>query len=177
MGVSNAVALAIIFTTAATLNANGITNIETSAQAAEALRLIAGSFAEWLFALGIIGTGLLAVPVLTGSAAYAIGEMFKWPTGLARQPGEAKAFYATLALATFIGMGLNFTPINPIKALYWSAVINGVVAVPVMLTMMVIAGKSSIMGEFRVTGVLKALGWLGTAVMTAAVLAMIGAQF
>src|SRR6185295_6099630 len=109
------------------------------AQAAEALRPFAGNAAFALFAIGIIGTGLLSVPVLAGSAAYAIGEARKWPVGLARQPMEAKAFYATVAFATLIGMGLNFTPLNPIRALYWSAVINGVVAVPVM-------------GDFVVTG-------------------------
>ena len=110
MGFSNVIALAIMITTAATLNVNGVTDVETSAQAAEALRPIAGSLAETIFALGIVGTGLLAVPVLAGSAAYAIGEARKWPVGLARQPMEAKAFYATVALATLVGMILNFTP-------------------------------------------------------------------
>ena len=141
MGISNLIALAIMITTAATLNVKGVTDIATSAQAAEALRPIAGSLAETIFALGIVGTGLLAVPVLAGSAAYAIGEARKWPVGLARQPMEARAFYATVALATLVGMILNFTPVNPIQALYWSAVTNGVVAVPVMIVMMLMSAE------------------------------------
>ena len=177
MGISNLIALAIMITTAATLNINGVTDIETSAQAAEALRPIAGSLAETIFALGIVGTGLLAVPVLAGSAAYAIGEARKWPVGLARQPMEAKAFYVTVALATLVGMILNFTPVNPIKALYWSAVINGVVAVPVMIVMMLMSAEPKIMGQFVVTGWLKALGWVSTVVMAAAVIAMLVTSF
>ena len=149
MGISNMIALAIMITTAATLNVNGVTDVETSAQAAEALRPIAGAFAETIFALGIVGTGLLAVPVLAGSAAYAIGEARKWPVGLARQPMEAKAFYATVALATLVGMILNFTPMNPIKALYWSAVINGVVAVPVMVDHDADVGRTKDHGPVR----------------------------
>jgi Mn2+/Fe2+ NRAMP family transporter len=136
MPFSNVIAVSIILTTAATLNANGATNIETSAQAAEALRPLAGAFASLIFTVGIVGTGLLAVPVLAGSAAYAICEGRRWPIGLSRQPREAKAFYATLAVATAIGVIVNFTPINPIRALYWSAVINAVVAVPVMVLLM-----------------------------------------
>lgn len=130
MGFSNFIALAIMITVAATLHANDVTDIQTSAQAAQALRPIAGSLAETIFALGVIGTGLLSVPVLAGSAAYAVGEARGWPTGLARQPMEAKAFYAVICIATIVGMIMNFTPIDPIRALYWSAVINGVVAVP-----------------------------------------------
>src|SRR5689334_23892138 len=114
-------------TTAATLHTNGVTDVQTSAQAAEALRPIAGKFAFAVFTLGIVGTGLLAVPVLAGSAAYAVGEACKWPVGLARRPLAAKAFYGTIALATVLGAAINFSPINPIKALFWSAVINGVV--------------------------------------------------
>jgi Mn2+/Fe2+ NRAMP family transporter len=128
MGISNLVALAIIVTTAATLHANGMTDIQTSQQAAEALRPLAGRFAFLIFALGIIGTGFLAVPVLAGSAAYAIGEARKWPVGLARKPMEAKAFYCTLAVATVVGTIINFMPVDPVKALYWSAVINGIMA-------------------------------------------------
>ena len=112
MGISDFIVLAIIISTAATLHASGTTNIETSAQAAEALRPIAGNFAATIFALGIVGTGLLAIPVLAGSAAYAVGEARKWPIGLARQPKEAKAFYATIVLATAVGVLLNFTPIK-----------------------------------------------------------------
>jgi NRAMP (natural resistance-associated macrophage protein)-like metal ion transporter len=172
MAFSNLVALAIIFTTAATLHSNGITNVETSAQAAEALRPVAGPFAFTLFALGIIGTGLLAVPVLAGSAAYAVGEARKWPVGLALKPEKAKAFYITLTIATMIGVALNFSPINPIRALYWSAVINGVVAVPVMIIMMHMTANPKVMGQFTINGGLRSAGWLATAVMVAAALAM-----
>ena len=138
MAFSNLVAIAIIVTTAATLHLYGFTNIQTSSQAAEALRPVAGRFAFSVFTLGILSTGLLAVPVLAGSAAYAIGEARKWPTGLARQPLQAKAFYTTIAIATLIGVALNFTSFNPIQALFWSPVINGVVAVPVMVLMMLL---------------------------------------
>jgi Mn2+/Fe2+ NRAMP family transporter len=134
MAFSNLVALAIIIATAATLHQNGVTDI--SAQAAEALRPIAGEFAAVVFALGIVGTGLLAVPVLAGSAAYAVGEARRWTVGLARRPQSAMAFYAVIVVATMAGTLLNFAPLNPIKALYWSAVINGIVAVPVMIVMM-----------------------------------------
>lgn len=172
MAASNLVALAIVLTTAATLHAHNITNIESSAQAAEALRPIAGSYASIIFALGIVGTGLLAVPVLAGSAAYAIGEACRWPVGLARRPLKAKAFYATIAAATIIGMVLNFTPINPIAALYWSAVINGVVAVPVMAVMMLMVRQRRVMGAYIVAGPLLWLGWISTAAVGASVLGM-----
>jgi Mn2+/Fe2+ NRAMP family transporter len=172
MAFSNLVALAIIITTAATLHTAGITDIETSSQAAEALRPIAGPFAFAVFTLGIVGTGLLAVPVLAGSAAYALGEARKWPIGLARQPKEAVAFYATIALATLMGVAVNFSPIAPIRALYWSAVINGVVAVPVMCVMMLITANTSIMGKFEITGSLKFIGWAATIVMAAAAIGM-----
>lgn len=173
MGLSNTVALAIVATSAATLHLHGITTIDTSAQAASALGPIAGPYATWIFAAGIVGTGLLAVPVLAGSAAYAIGEARGWPVGFTRKVLEAKAFYATIAIATLIGMIINFTAINPIRALYWSAVLNGLLAVPVMLTMMRIASRSDIMGAFIAKGWLKALGWLATAVMFVTALAMI----
>jgi len=172
MGFSNFIALAIMITAAATLHANNVTDIQTSAEAAQALRTIAGSLAETIFALGVIGTGLLSVPVLAGSVAYAVGEARKWPTGLARQPMEAKAFYAVICIATIVGMIMNFTPIDPIRALYWSAVINGVVAVPVMGLMMWLAAAPKVMGEFVVVGWVKALGWAATAVMALAVAAM-----
>lgn len=172
MGASNLVALAILFTAAATLGVAGIADIQTSADAAEALRPIAGEHAAILFALGIVGTGLLAVPVLAGSAAFAIGEALEWPVGLARRPLQAKAFYATIAAATLIGMALNYMPINPIKALFWTAVINGVVAVPVMAIMMLLSQRESVMGGFIVRGPLKWLGWLATALMAAAAVAM-----
>jgi NRAMP (natural resistance-associated macrophage protein)-like metal ion transporter len=172
MAFSNLVALAIIVATAATLHAAGITDIQTSTQAAEALRPVAGPFAFTLFALGIIGTGLLAVPVLAGSAAYAVCEAGKWPVGLSRKPGKAKAFYATLAIATLLGVAINFSPINPIKALYWSAVINGVVAVPIMVAMMDMTGNPKIMGAFQIHDGLRLMGWLATAIMAAAAVIM-----
>ncbi len=172
MALSNLVALAIMVTTAATLHVAGVTNIETSTQAAQALRPVAGPLAFTVFTLGILGTGLLAVPVLAGSAAYALAEARRWPDGLARKPKAAKAFYATIALATLIGMLINFSPVNPIKALYWSAVINGVVAVPVMAIMMSMTAREKIMGEFVIGGLLRAVGWIATAVMAAAVLGM-----
>ena len=172
MGFSTLIALAIIMTAAATLHANGKTNIETSAQAAEALRPVAGAFAEIIFALGVIGTGLLAVPVLAGSAAYAIGEGRKWPGGLARKPKEAVSFYSVLALSAGSGIALNFTPISPIAALYWSAVVNGVLAVPVMVLLMVMVRRRDVMGKFLVGGPLYWLGWLSTAAMAICVIAM-----
>ncbi len=172
MAFSNIVSLAIMLTTAATLGAHGITDIQTSAQAARALRPLAGHFAATLFTLGIVGTGLLAVPVLAGSAAYAIGEARQWPAGLGRRPKEAQAFYATITMATLIGMLINFTPINPIRALVFSAVINGVVAVPLMAIMMRIVARADIMGPFVVRGPLRFLGWLATAVMGLVALGM-----
>jgi NRAMP (natural resistance-associated macrophage protein)-like metal ion transporter len=173
MAFSNIIALAIIMTTAATLNKAGITHIETSVQAAEALRPIAGDFAFFVFALGIIGTGLVAVPILAGSAACAIGEACKWPIGLARMPKHAKAFYSTLTAATVVGMGITLTPIDPIKALYWTAVINGVVAVPVMSVMMLMIAQRKVMGKFTIHGWIRWLGWASTLAMAACVIGMI----
>jgi hypothetical protein len=172
MGLSNLVALFIIITTAATLNANGHTDIQTSSQAAEALRPIAGPFAFTIFALGIIGTGLLALPVLAGSAAYAIGEARRWPVSLAKLPHHAKAFYGTIALATVLGVLMNFSSIDPVKALFWSAVVNGVVAVPVMVMMMLMASRRDVMGEFALPAFLKGMGWLSTAAMFFAAVGM-----
>jgi Mn2+/Fe2+ NRAMP family transporter len=125
-----------------------------------------------LFALGIIGTGLLAVPVLAGSAAYAVGEASKWAVGLSRKPEKAQRFYTTIAIATMVGIAINFSPINPIKALYWSAVINGVVAVPIMVAMMHMTGNPKIMGAFRIHDGLRLMGWLTTALMAVAPLIM-----
>jgi NRAMP (natural resistance-associated macrophage protein)-like metal ion transporter len=173
MAFSNLIALCIVLTTAATLNTHGITNIQTSSQAAEALRPIAGQFAFSIFALGIIGTGMLAVPVLAGSAAYALGEALRWPVGLAREPKKAKAFYGTIAGATIIGGILNFTPLDPVKALFWSAVINGVAAVPIMYMTMRMATNKKIMGQFDVRGTLRMLGWLATATMAVAAVGML----
>ncbi len=172
MGLSNIIALFIMLTTAATLHAHGVTNIETSSQAAEALRPIAGPFAFTVFALGIIGTGLLAVPVLAGSAAYAVGEALRWPVGLARRPSRAPAFYAMIAAATLIGALLNFSPLDPIKALFWSAVINGVAAVPLMVMIMLMASRKLVMGRFTLTPLLASLGWLSTAAMALAAVGM-----
>jgi NRAMP (natural resistance-associated macrophage protein)-like metal ion transporter len=148
MAFSNGVAYCIILTTAVTLHLHGVTEIHTSAQAASALRPIAGEFAFWLFSAGIIGTGLLAIPVLAGSAAYAIAGAFHWRNSLELKPIMAKGFYGIIALSTLMGVGLCFTPIDPIKALYWSAVINGVISVPIMVVMMLMAARPDIMGRF-----------------------------
>jgi NRAMP (natural resistance-associated macrophage protein)-like metal ion transporter len=172
MAFSNVIAISIMITTAATLHANGVTDIETSSQAAEALRPIAGDFAFIIFALGIIGTGLLAVPVLAGSSAYAVGEMLHWKVGLARLAKDAPGFYGVLAVATLVGIGLNMTPIDPIKALYWSAVVNGIVAVPVMVITMLMVANRKVMGEFDVHGGLWALGWVSTVAMGLCVIGM-----
>jgi NRAMP (natural resistance-associated macrophage protein)-like metal ion transporter len=172
MGLSNIIALFIMLTTAATLHAHGVTDIETSSQAAEALRPIAGPFAFTIFALGIIGTGLLALPVLAGSAAYAVGESLRVPVGLAKQPGRARTFYATIAVATVVGAVLNFTALDPVKALFWSAVINGVVAVPVMTMIMLMGSRRKVMGRFMLGPWLMGLGWLATLVMAAAAVGM-----
>jgi NRAMP (natural resistance-associated macrophage protein)-like metal ion transporter len=177
MAFSNIIALAIILTTAATLNKAGITSIETSAQAAEALKPIAGEFAFVVFTLGIVGTGLLAIPVLAGSAAYAVGEACKWPIGLSRQPREAVAFYVTLAAAAMLGAGITLSPIDPIKALYWSAVINGIVAVPVMSVMMLMIAQRRVMGKFTIHGWLRWLGLTATGAMAACVVGMIWSWF
>ena len=173
MAASNLVALAIMLTTAATLNAHGILDIRTSADAAEALKPFAGEYASVVFALGIVGTGLLAVPILAGSAAYAVGEARRWPVGLDRKPRRAKAFYGTIVAATAIGALMNFTPIDPIRALIVAAMINGIVSVPVMAVMMLVATRRSVMGVFTITGPLLWLGWLATAVMAAAVAGLV----
>lgn len=172
MGFSNLVAFFIILSAAATLNRAGVTDIQTSAQAAEALRPLAGDFAFLLFSLGIIGTGMLAVPVLAGSAAYAVVECFDWNSGLDKKLREAKRFYAIISLATVGGVALNFTPIDPIKALLWSAVINGVIALPIMVVMMLLGSNARVMGRFTIGKRLRWLGWLATAVMGLAVIAM-----
>jgi len=172
MGYSNLISLFIIITAAATLNAHGITDINTSAQAAEALRPIAGVLTFALFAAGIIGIGLLAVPVLAGSCAYALGEALDWPTGLDRLPLDACAFYGTIIVSTLIGIAINFVGMDPVKALFWSAVINGVVAVPLMVMMMIMAMAPKVMGHFTLSAGLCAMGWLCTAVMAVAVAIM-----
>ncbi len=168
MGISNLIALFIIFATAATLHASGVTEIQTSSQAAEALRPIAGVFTFALFAAGIIATGMLAVPVLAGSAAYGVSEVFGWTEGLERRPREGKSFYATIAVATLGGVALNFTSLDPVKALYWSAVVNGVLAAPLMAVMMVIAMNPRIMGRLTLPRPMLVVGWLATSVMALA---------
>ena len=171
MAISNIIALLIIIATASTLNANGITEIETTAQAAEALRPIAGEFAFVAFGIGIIGTGLLAVPVLAGSAAYAVAEMFRWPEGLGRPPREAKAFYGTIAIATIGGVVLSFTAIDPIRALYWSAFLNGVLATPLMIILLAMVTNRRIMGRLTAPIWMVSLGWLAVVVMSLATIA------
>ena len=173
MTFSNLIALAIIVSAAATLHPAGITHIETSAQAAEALRPVAGPFAFVLFCLGIVGTGMLAVPVLAGSAAYAVAETFRWKHGLDLKPHQARGFYAVVALATAGGVLLNFIGIDPIRSLVWAAVINGVAAVPIMAVMMLLATDSRVLGKFAVRGWLKVAGWLAMATMAVAVAAML----
>jgi len=160
-------------TAAATLNAHGITDVQSSAQAAEALRPIAGDFAFVLFAVGIIGTGLLALPVLAGSAAYAISEASGWAGGLERRWRDAGGFYAVLTAATLLGLGIDYTPLDPIQALFWSAVLNGVISVPIMAAMMIIATRKQIMGAFTATLNQRIFGWLATVVMAAAALALL----
>jgi len=172
MAFSNAIAFCIMLTTAATLHEAGITNIQTSSQAAEALRPIAGNSAFLLFALGIIGTGLLAIPVLAGSAAYAVAEAMKWPIGHGKSLTEAKGFYFIITVATLLGVSIDFTPIDPIKALLWSAVVNGVISVPIMAVMMRMAVRPEIMGPLTIRPRLQRLGWFATGLMTIAVVAM-----
>ncbi|MBV9488937.1 MAG: divalent metal cation transporter [Verrucomicrobia bacterium] len=168
MAASNVIAFFIILTAAATLHATGKTDIGTAAEAAEALRPVAGPFASLLFASGVIGTGLLAIPVLAGSAAYAVSEALRWRTGLGRKPTEAVGFYGVLSAATLIGLGLTLTSLDPIRALFWSAVLNGIVAVPIMLVMMLMATNTKVMGAFTISGWLRLLGWTATAVMALA---------
>jgi NRAMP (natural resistance-associated macrophage protein)-like metal ion transporter len=172
MILSNVIAFFIILTTASVLHRNGITNINSATQAAEALRPLAGDFTFLLFALGIIGTGLLAIPVLAGSAAYGVAEAFGWPATLEAKAPEAAGFYSIIAAATVIGFGLGFTGFDAIHMLVWSAVLNGIVAVPIMAMMMVIVSNSQAMGRFRARSWLIALGWIGTALMGVAVLAL-----
>ena len=169
---SNAIAFFIILTTAGVLNAHGVTNINSAAEAAEALRPLAGNFTFLLFALGIIGTGMLAIPVLAGSAAYGVSEAFGWRATLEARAPEAVGFYTIIAAATVIGFGLGFTGITAIHMLVWSAVLNGIAAVPIMAMMMMIVANRKLMGRFRARTWLIALGWLGTALMALAVMAL-----
>ena len=173
MGFSNLIAFCIILSTAATLHSAGALDIQTSAQAAEALRPLGGPTTFLLFSLGIIGTGMLAVPVLAGSAAYAVTESFDWQSGLDRKLHEALEFYAIIAIATVGGVALTFGGLDPMKALVWSAEINGVIAVPIMAVMMLLASRADIMGQFVIRPRLRGLGWMATAVMAVTVAAMI----
>jgi NRAMP (natural resistance-associated macrophage protein)-like metal ion transporter len=171
---SNVIAFFVIVTTASVLHAHGVTNINSATEAAEALRPLAGNFTFSLFALGIIGTGLLAIPVLAGSAAYGVAEAFGWRATLEAKAPDAVGFYTIIAAATVIGFGLGFTGISAIHMLVWSAVLNGIVAVPIMAMMMVIASNSRAMGRFKARSWLIALGWIGTALMGVAVAALLG---
>jgi NRAMP (natural resistance-associated macrophage protein)-like metal ion transporter len=172
MGFSNAIAFFIILGTAVTLHASGITHIETAAQAAEALRPIGGPVTFLLFSLGIIGTGMLAVPVLAGSAAYAVAESLEWNSGLDSKWHEALEFYAIVAVATIGGVVLTFTHLDPMRALMWSAEINGVIAIPIMIVMMLLASRQDIMGQFVIRPRLRRLGWTATTVIAVSVTAM-----
>ncbi len=165
---SNIVAMCIVISTAVTLRLHGITTITSAGQAAEALRPIAGPFTFILFAIGIIGTGLLALPVLAGSAAYAVGEVLKYPIGLEKKPKDAKVFYGVIAASLLIGIGLTVININPITALFWSAVLNGVTAGPIMIMMMLIATNREAMGPFTLRRWLRIGGWGSAIVMLVA---------
>jgi NRAMP (natural resistance-associated macrophage protein)-like metal ion transporter len=173
MGFSNLIAFCIMLTTASALHAHGILDIQTTEQAAQALRPIVGEAAYWLFSLGVIGTGLLAVPVLAGSAAYALAEVIGWPVGLGRQPTDAKGFYGVLAGAVLVGVALNFAGIDPVKALLWAAVVNGLVSVPVMVVMLSLASSRAVMGRFAIGRLLGWTAWLAVAVMLAASVAFL----
>jgi len=172
MAFSHVIALAIIIATAATLNPLGIVQIDSAAQAAEALRPIAGSFAFALFAIGIIGTGFLAVPVLAGSAAFAVAEIFGWKEGLEYKPQQAAGFYSIIVVATVTGILIDWSSIDPIRALFWSAVLNGLCAVPIMAAMMIVAHRRQVMGRFTERPLLMSFGWAATVVMAAAAIAM-----
>jgi NRAMP (natural resistance-associated macrophage protein)-like metal ion transporter len=169
---SNLIAFCIMLTTAVTLHAAGVADIQSAAQAAEALRPLAGDFAFLLFAAGIVGTGLLAVPVLAGSAAYAVAESFRWHIGLGLSLAEARGFYLILTSATLLGVVIDLSGVDSMKMLLWAAMVNGVISVPIMAVMMVLAAKPAVMGRFVVGRRLRMLGWFATAVMATAVIAM-----
>ena len=172
MAYSNLISLFIIVTAAATLHAHGITGIQTTAQAAEALRPIAGAFTFYVFAAAIIGIGLLAIPVLAGSSAYVLGEALGWTTGLGHRPVDAKPFYGAIAVATLVGIGINFVGVDPIKALFWSAALNGVVAAPLMVMIMLMAMQPRVMGRFTLPLPLFIMGWVSTLTIAVSVLIM-----
>ena len=172
MFVSDLAAYFIMLATAVTLHVSGVTDIETAAQAASALRPLAGDFAFLLFAIGILGVGLIGVPVLAGSAAYALSEAMGWRSGLERKPKNARGFYGVIAVSVLVGLVIQYSPISPMKALFWSAVINGVVAVPLMVVIVLIASSKSVMGAFTSSRPILALGWIGAAVMGLAAVLM-----
>src|SRR6185312_82308 len=165
---SDATAYFIILATAVTLHVAGIKDIDTAAKAASALKPVAGEYAYWLFAIGIIGTGLLGVPVLAASGAYALCETAGWRWGLERKPSEARGFYGVIAVSVLLGLLIQVTPIKPMKALFWSAVINGVAAVPLMAVVVTLASRKSVMGSFTAARWVRVIGWIATAVMAAA---------
>ena len=170
---SNVIAFCVMLATALTLHQQGITDIQTTRQAAEALRPLAGEFAFTLFALGIIGTGMLAVPVLSASSAYAVADVFQWRSGLDRNLVEARGFYTVIALGTGVGTLMDFTSLDPIKALVWSAIVNGVIAVPIMAVMMWLGARKDVLGDYTLTRRHRVMGWFATAVMAMAVVAMV----
>jgi Mn2+/Fe2+ NRAMP family transporter len=169
---SDMAAFCIILATAVTLHVSGVTNVDTAAKAASALRPLAGNFAYMLFALGIVGVGLIGVPVLAGSAAYALAEAMGWKEGLERKAKDARGFYGVIAVSVLAGLGIQYSPISPMKALFWSAVINGVVAVPLMVVIVILVSKKSVMGAFTASRPIVILGWIATAVMGAAAVRM-----
>ena len=173
MGFSNVIAFCIMLAAAMAFHQHGMTDIQTSRQAALALEPIAGHFAFLLFALGVIGTGMLAVPVLAGSAAYAVADVLDWKAGLDHHYTEAKGFYSVLVAATVIGTLMDFTNIDPIKALVWSAVVNGVIAVPIMVVMMLLGSNRAVLGDAVLTPRHRVLGWAAVLVMAVAVVAMV----
>ncbi|MFI4889546.1 MAG: NRAMP family divalent metal transporter [Steroidobacterales bacterium] len=169
---SDLTAYFIILATAVTLHVAGITDVDTAAKAASALRPLAGDFAYMLFALGIVGVGLIGVPVLAGSSAYALAEAMNWRWGLERKATDARAFYGVIAVSVLAGLIIQYSPISPMKALFWSAVINGIVAVPLMVVIILLVSKKSVMGELTASKPIVVLGWLATAVMGAAAVRM-----
>ena len=173
MAYSNLTAYFIILACAITLHVAGITEIDTAAQAASALRPLAGEFAYVIFALGILGVGLIGVPVLAGSGAYALAEALGWKEGLERKATDARGFYGVIAVSTLVGLVIQYSPISPMRALFWSAVINGVVAVPLMVVIIVLASRKSVMGAFTASRPIRILGWVATAVMGAAAIRML----
>ena len=170
---SDVTAYFIILATGVTLNVAGITDINTAAEAASALRPLAGDFAYMLFALGILGVGMIGVPVLAGSGGYALSEAMGWKFGLERKARDARGFYGVIGISVLAGLVIQYSPISPMKALFWSAVINGVVAVPLMVVIIILVSKKSVMGAYTASRPIIILGWIATAVMSAAAVRML----